>query len=56
MSAAGDSDPQAVISMQIDEQSKELEILLLITGAMKETFSLYPQVLMIDAGVDCRRW
>ena len=44
---AGEDDPEAVLSLQSDEDGT-LEFVLIMTSQMKETFSLFPEVLMID--------
>lgn len=44
---AGEDDPEAVISVQANNEGV-LEFLLLVTGDMKQTFAMFPEVLMID--------
>ncbi|XP_061196045.1 uncharacterized protein LOC133204337 [Saccostrea echinata] len=42
-----EDDPDAVISVQTNSEGV-LEFLLLVTGDMKQTFAMFPEVLMID--------
>uniref|UniRef100_A0A8W8MAF0 SWIM-type domain-containing protein n=1 Tax=Magallana gigas TaxID=29159 RepID=A0A8W8MAF0_MAGGI len=43
-----EDDPEAVISVQANNEGV-LEFLLLVTGDMKQTFAMFPEVLMIDS-------